>query len=119
MDCKNILIVEDDEAIRQMMQDVLEIAGYKVSVAADGREGIENLTRMEKGPCLILLDMMMPGMNGWQFLDYQRAHPKASKIPVVVCSAFKESAKSVKPAAFVEKPVRLDTLLDTVKAFCA
>jgi CheY-like chemotaxis protein len=62
--------------------------------------------------------MMMPGMNGWQFLDYQRSQPQFAGIPVVVCSALTETARSVKPAAFIPKPVELKVLVQAVKAFC-
>jgi CheY-like chemotaxis protein len=68
---------------------------------------------------MILLDLMMPGTNGWQFLDRQRSDPDFRKVPVIICSAYKESAKSVHAAAIVEKPVNLGALLDAVHAFCA
>jgi CheY-like chemotaxis protein len=117
--CKKLLIVEDDEAIRQMMQDVLEIEGYEILSAADGGEGIKLLNSSSETPCVIILDMMMPNVNGWQFLDEQRVNPKFSGIPVIVCSAYTESAKAVRPSAFVEKPVQLPKLTQAVKAFCA
>jgi CheY-like chemotaxis protein len=117
--CKNVLIVEDDRAIRQMIQDVLEVEGYNVHSACDGSEGIEQLRALAPAPCVVLLDLMMPGTNGWKFLDFQRSDPKLSGIPVIVCSAYSESAKSVKPHAIIEKPVRLDALLSAVHAFCA
>jgi CheY-like chemotaxis protein len=117
--CKNVLIVDDDQAIRQIMQDVLEVQGYEISTAADGREGIARLRDLSPQPCVVLLDMMMPGMNGWQFLDYQRNDPLFSRIPVIICSAYREIAKSVKASAILEKPIQLNALLDTVKAFCA
>lgn len=119
MSCKNILIVEDDHAIRQMMKDVLELNGYKIHTASDGSEGIQVLQKILPQPCLVLLDLMMPGTNGWQFLDVQRSDPSFASIPVVVCSAYKESAKAVAPSAIVEKPIQLEALLGAVKAFCA
>lgn len=119
MGCRRILIVEDDRAIRQMMKDVLEVEGYEVLVAGDGSEGLEQLRTASKQPCVVLLDLMMPGTNGWTFLDHQRSDPKLSGIPVIICSAYAESAKSVKPHALIEKPVRLEVLLDTVHGFCA
>lgn len=118
MSAKRILIVEDDDAIRQMLKDVLEIAGYELFTAADGKEGIEALSMLSPSPCLILLDMMMPGTNGWDFLDYQRSVSRLAGIPVIVCSAYKESAKTVKPSAFIEKPIQLNTLLKAIRAFC-
>ncbi len=115
----SILIVEDDKPVRDMLKDVLEIEGYKIVTAADGNEGLEILRTMSPLPCLIVLDLMMPGTNGWRFLDYQRQDAALSKIPVVVCSAYSESAKSVKPDGIVEKPVQLEHLLETVNAYCA
>lgn len=119
MDCKNVLIVEDDQAVREMIKDILEIEGYQVATAVDGREGIERLKSLSPNPCVILLDLMMPETSGWQFLDFQRSNPKLSGIPVIVCSAYSESAKTVKANAIVEKPVKLTALLDAVHAFCA
>ncbi len=119
MECKNILIVEDDLSIRNMMKDVLEIEGYSVYLAADGSEGIERLRTILPQPCVILLDLMMPGTNGWKFLDVQRADPTLSNIPIVVCSAYHESAKSVHPQAIINKPIKLDALIDAVNKFCA
>jgi CheY-like chemotaxis protein len=119
MECKNILIVEDEPSIRQMMKDVLEIEGYHVFSAADGSEGLEKLRALSPQPCLVLLDLMMPGTNGWKFLDVQRADPILANIPVVICSAYVESAKSIRPRAIIEKPVQLNVLLDTVNEFCA
>ena len=119
MSCKNVLVVEDDRAIRQMIKDVLEVEGYTVFTAADGREGIEQLKSLSPSPCMVVLDLMMPGTNGWKFLDHQRSDPKLSAIPIIVCSAYSESAKSVKPNAILEKPVKLDALLHAVHEFCA
>lgn len=118
MNCKDILIIEDEESISQMMKDILSLEGYRVATASNGLEGLQKLKSMAQTPCVVLLDLMMPKANGWWFLDNQRSDPELSKIPVVVCSAYAESAKSVKPQGFVPKPVQLDCLLDTVKAFC-
>ncbi len=118
--CKNVLVIDDDPAIRQSIQDVLEINGYTVYTAKDGLDGIKSLTTMATLPCLILLDLMMPGMNGWGFLDFQRNNPQYSSVPVVICSAYENSAKSVSNTGTVLiKPVQLKTLIGAVKAFCA
>lgn len=117
--CKNILIIEDEIAVRESIRDVLEIRGFNVVLAQDGVEAIQYLTSAEDLPCMIILDLMMPKMNGWQFLDYQRAHPKFSDIPVVLCSAYKESAVSIKSQAMLTKPVQRQALLQTVETFCA
>lgn len=119
MDCKSILVVEDEPALRQTLKDVLEIQGYRVYLAANGKEGIEQLQKIAPEPCVILLDLMMPIMSGWDFLDHQRTNPLFQNIPIVICSAYEESAKAIRPAAYVPKPVKLDQLLGAVKAFCA
>lgn len=108
-----ILLVEDDKATRDTIGSILELEGYSVVKAADGEEGILALLS-NPGLRLILLDLMMPRVNGWGFLDFVRAHHGATKIPVVIVSAYTEIARSIKPHAIVPKPVKLDTLLDTV-----
>lgn len=117
--CKNVLIVEDDQAVRSMLKDVLEIEGYNIYIAKDGSEGIEQLKIIANEPCVILLDLMMPGTNGWKFLDFQRSDPNLKHIPVIVCSAYEESARSVHPDDIVPKPVNLTHLLNVVHKFCA
>lgn len=119
MSCKNILIVEDEAAISSMMKDILELKGYNVFTASDGAEGIEHLKKLLPEPCVIILDLMMPKTNGWEFLDVQRSDPRLADIPVVICSAYTESAKAVKPHGFVPKPVQLKSLVNAVQAFCA
>lgn len=115
---KPILIIEDNPAVVDTMKSVLELEGFTVYTASNGAEGIEQLVKIGSA-CVILLDMMMPVMNGWHFLDYQRNSPKYSNIPVVVVSAFGDIARSVKPDDFIPKPVKLDLLLETVQKYCA
>ena len=115
---KTVLVIEDHAPVSNTIKDVLEIEGYEVEIANNGKEAVEILAHGQR-PNLILLDLMMPVMNGWQFLDFQRENEEFKSIPVVVCSAYKETAKSVHPSAVIEKPLNLDSLLDTVKAHCA
>ncbi len=117
--CKNLLVIDDDKAIRDTLKDVLEMHGYTVVTAKDGSDGITMLTTMENAPCLILLDLMMPGLNGWGFLDFQRTDPAFSSIPVVVCSAYEASARSIGTSPVVTKPIKLESLLGAINAFCA
>lgn len=116
---KSILVIEDDQAVRQTIKDLLEIQGYQVYAASNGEEGASLLGTLAEVPCVILLDLMMPKMNGWQFLDLQRNHPIFKNVPVVICSAYEESAKAIRPTAFISKPIQLDALLSTVQKFCA
>lgn len=118
-ECKNVFIVEDELVVREAMRDVLELQGYKVTLAADGHEAIQILKKMSPLPCLILLDLMMPKMNGWDFLDFHKSDELISQIPIVICSAYKESAVAIKPSGIITKPVQRASLLSTVGAFCA
>lgn len=114
-----ILIVEDDFAIREILTQVLEEHGYDVQGAANGQEALVFLQR-HAPPQLILLDLMMPVMDGYAFRTAQQADAALASIPVVVLSADKES--EIDPAleadGQLEKPVRLATLVEVVERFC-
>ncbi len=118
---ERILIVEDDEGIRQALQDALELEGYLVETAADGRQALEQL-QTTPYPALILLDLMLPFVTGWQVIEEvkrDKNHP-VSKIPIVIASAAGDAA--LKAASQVEgylkKPIHLDVLLKTVARYC-
>lgn len=116
----SILIVEDDQAIRTALIELLEEEGYRAVGAANGREALDYLRRHQH-PCLILLDLMMPVMNGWQFRDEQQRDPRLAPIPTVVLSAdgnVAEKAAAIRAAAFLKKPIQLGQLLATVDRFC-
>ena len=116
--CKKIMIVEDDHDIREALREALEMEGYQVQMACNGQEGIEILAKTE-APCLILLDLMMPILDGWEFRKLQKKDDKISAIPVVVISALADKASDLIDAnVFIKKPVELDTLIKTVKMFC-
>ena len=118
MKTKSVLVVEYEDGIRETLQLALEFEGYEVHTAADGEEGLEVLDRIRK-PCLILLDLMMPGMNGWEFavaISRSEAH---KTIPIVVVSAFEEQAHGLPVRGVVKKPIDLSTLLDVVHHWCA
>jgi CheY-like chemotaxis protein len=115
---QTILFVEDDADIRDTLADVLEEDGFAVKSAAHGQEALE-LLRGGLRPSLILLDLMMPIMNGWQFRAQQLKEPDLSGIPVVVVSAganIEQSAAGLSAAGFVKKPVVLDNLLNAVRS---
>jgi CheY-like chemotaxis protein len=118
--CPSILIVEDDLAIREVLTEVLEEEGYQVTGASNGQEAIQFL-RSNTRPCLILLDLMMPVMNGWQFRAEQQQDPSLAPVPVVVISAdsdLKTKAASIDAAAYLPKPIQLTHLLNTVEQYC-
>ncbi len=81
-----VLVIDDDEGIRIALAEILEMFGYHVAVAADGQEGVE-LLRLGLEPNVIVLDLMMPRMDGWAFLARLRSDPKFQDVPVVVASA--------------------------------
>lgn len=115
---RKILIIEDDHDIRETYRQLLELEGYEVVTASNGKEGLELLKRMGR-PSLILLDLMMPVMNGWEFLAAQKGDQALANIPVVVVTAAgKDKEKSVEAAGYIKKPVELQSLLDTVKQYC-
>jgi CheY-like chemotaxis protein len=108
----SVLVVDDEVDIRTAMTEVLEEEGYEVYAAGDGKEGLDRLR--EKQPSVILLDLMMPGMNGWEFRRAQQREPEVSDIPVIVLTAMGR-APSIEAQSFLQKPFDLDTLLDEVR----
>lgn len=116
--CASILVVEDEKAIQEVLKAALEMEGYKVFTADNGKEGIELLPNMPT-PCLILLDLMMPVMNGWEFAEALSKDMTLATIPVVIVTAFGERAKMVPSKGILKKPIDLDALLFTVKQWCS
>ena len=117
---KSILIVEDDADIRDALTQILEFEGYRVMGVSNGLEALEYL-RGTKSPGLILLDLMMPVMDGWQFRSEQQKDEHLSGIPVIVVSAdgrvYQKSA-AIGAAGYLKKPVELELLLETVQRHC-
>jgi CheY-like chemotaxis protein len=117
---KLILIVEDDHDVAQSVAEVLEASGYGTGIAANGREALDYLQQHEH-PDLILLDMMMPVMDGWQFREEQRKLPVVGSIPVVIVTAdgnARGKAAAIQAAGLVAKPVTIDGLLNEVERVC-
>jgi len=118
MECKQILIVEDDDGIREALRLTLELEGYEVLTAANGQLGLDALKEI-KTPCLILLDLMMPVMDGWTFAEALGKDMALAAIPVIVVTAVADSAKGVTRAReVIKKPVDVDLLLKLVKQYC-
>jgi CheY-like chemotaxis protein len=113
------MIVEDDPDTRGMLQLFLELEGFEVSSAANGRLALEALHAASE-PCVILLDLMMPVMNGWQFRAAQVSDPKLSQIPVVVVTAAgtREDMAAIAADGWLSKPVDFARLLATIQPFC-
>lgn len=116
MECDRILIIEDEPDLRDTMCDLLQLEGYAVLSAANGIEGLAALEDAGT-PCLILLDLMMPEMDGWQFLEALRSRPS---LPVVVVSAIAELSEVADRygCEVLKKPVKIDQLLAFAQAHC-
>ncbi len=114
-----VLVVDDDDAIRDSLSMLLEDEGYPVATASNGREALDYLHRGPR-PCLILLDLKMPVMNGQEFRLAQQRDRTLSAIPVAVISAHvtKQVHVEVAAEAFLPKPVDIAVLLQTVERYC-
>lgn len=109
---RSILLVEDDEIVRRAIQMVLEWEGYHVDCAGNGQEALDIL-RSGSRPCLILLDIMMPVLDGEQFRLEQLRDSRFSSIPVIVVSAA-SFAQAVSAAHHIHKPFEVQELLDAI-----
>jgi CheY-like chemotaxis protein len=111
-----VLVVEDEDDLREMMREALELNGYSVVAASEGQRALDELAHIEH-LCLVLLDLLMPGMNGWDFFAELRRRPELSHVPVVI----QTSAPGHAPAGVtrvLQKPVMLDQLLQVVGMYC-
>lgn len=117
-----VMVVDDDADIREVIVEVLADGAYRALASENGKEALLALRSRTERPCVILLDIMMPVMDGWQFRSAQRADPEIGAIPVVVLSAHadvQQAAAVMGAAGFLRKPVDLDALLAAVERFCA
>jgi CheY-like chemotaxis protein len=108
---RRILVVDDDPDIRAALEDALSVSGYLVAAARNGSEALQALRSMRCD--LVLLDLMMPVMTGWEFRDEQLRDPVLAGIPVIVISAARSPAP-IDAAAYLPKPFDLDRLLELV-----
>lgn len=115
-----VLIVEDQPDLRETLASLLEDLGYLVAVAANGRDALAHL-QSAPPPALILLDLIMPVMNGWVFRAEQQRDPKLADIPVVVVSGaanLPHHSAALNAVAYLTKPVDLNMLLALVDQYC-
>jgi two-component system, chemotaxis family, sensor histidine kinase and response regulator PixL len=109
---KNILIVEDDHSIREAMKLVLEYSGYDVHIAKDGADALKKLKALKSVPCLIITDLMMPKMDGYEFLSHLSKNQALVTVPVIVMSAH---GTAMHPHKFIKKPFDLEILLKIIE----
>jgi CheY-like chemotaxis protein len=107
-----VLVVDDELDIREAVTEVLSYEGHDVFTACEGAEALQKCQALQ--PDLVLLDLMMPGMNGWEFRLAQLRNPAIADIPVVVLSALGR-VSTIDALAFLPKPFGLDDLLELVR----
>ena len=114
-----VLIVDDDRDIRETLAEILADEGYEVHTARNGAEGLEVVARVR--PCLVLLDLFMPVMDGAEFRRRQQGDPAIAEVPVVVISAaagLERKVESLALAGWLEKPIHIDALFTIVARYC-
>ena len=110
----SVLVVDDERDIREAVAEVLRDEGFEVHDAPDGAEALRQLRAHR--PDVVLLDLMMPGMNGWEFCAARKCEPELSRIPVIVISALGR-VSGVDAQAFLQKPFELEALVSTVRRY--
>ena len=115
MPTSTILLAEDDLEIRDIVQELLEEKGYDVIPARTGRQALDFLSLDPRSPPdLVILDLMMPIVTGWQVLEAIQQDPMLSKVPVVILTAMSQD-RPTGAAAFLRKPFQVEALLETVQ----
>jgi CheY-like chemotaxis protein len=113
-----ILVVEDDRDLREILCDALELEGYAVVCVEHGAAALRHLETGAR-PCVILLDLMMPVMDGWTFRREMLSHESLARIPVVVMTAVGGSrADSIQSDATLHKPLEIGAVVDAVQGYC-
>lgn len=113
-----VLIVEDDPDLRELLDSLLKHHGYETETACDGAEGLERA--VQRPPSLVLLDLMMPVLDGWQFRERQLQSSAIADVPVLCVTAERESISGgeVLGAPCLQKPVNLDIVMQAVRSTC-
>jgi CheY-like chemotaxis protein len=115
-----VLVVEDDREQRETLCAMLELEGFRHAEAANGREALDYLNE-SRAPCLVLLDLEMPVMNGWEFRENQLADKSLSRIPVVVVTANDKGLDERFPGVegFLWKPLKFEKLVTVLNRLCS
>jgi CheY-like chemotaxis protein len=115
---EEVMVVEDDREARTYLAQLLQLEGFKVVTCSNGAEALNHLAGSVL-PCLIILDLRMPVMDGTQFRSAMLRDPRLAKIPVVVVTAFEPpAAASLSAVRVFRKPFDIDALLGTVRENC-
>ena len=117
----NIIVIEDDVDLRETMKELLEMEGFSVLAAENGEEGMKLIERNGK-PCLILLDLMMPVMNGWEFLEAMQRDQQAiltqTQVALVTAAAEMTDLQQQYGCSLLKKPVNVENLFALAHAAC-
>jgi len=116
-----VLVVDDDTNVREMICAALAGQGYETAAAGNGKEALSYLRSSARQPRLILLDLMMPEMNGWEFRKVQQEDPVLSRIPVAIitgAAGLEGQAPVLGAVDVLGKPSRIETLISLVSRFC-
>jgi CheY-like chemotaxis protein len=113
-----VLLVEDDHEIRSSVRELLEYEGFNVREAVNGQDALSQLRADSDLPALILLDMMMPIMDGWEFLKQHEDDKLLAGIPVAVLSAVADRSQIPPAKHHLRKPVDIDRLINLVGSYC-
>ena len=112
-----VLLVDDDQDLRDSIADLLRQRGYSVATAEDGHAALSIITG-NGVPCIVLLDLVMPGMDGWQFLGAVQHNPNLSAIPIVIASAHAKTHAPAGTVGVLHKPFDFDELFSVVARHC-
>ncbi len=110
-----VLVVDDDDDLREVVADAIADAGYEVIQAENGQVALARMR--ERSPCLVLLDLMMPVMDGWEVVAAMDSDPALASVPVCVVTA-QDRLPPPRATCTLKKPVPLATLLDTIGQYC-
>lgn len=114
----SVLVIDDDGDIRETLREVIAAEGFPVIAVANGAQGLDQLVTGAR-PGLIVLDLMMPVMNGWEFLSELRKNDAFADVPVAVISASGGRPPAARATAAIRKPIDLDALIALVRRHCA
>lgn len=110
-----ILLIEDDDSIREYTEDMLRQEGYQVLAAANGKAALDILEKLDFIPKVILLDLQMPVMDGWQFMERKKANRRLEHIPVVAFSALEDrKISAAKTDDVIKKPLNPELMLQVI-----
>ena len=116
---ETVLVVDDDPEIRESLTELLDQKGYSVLQAENGRKALDMLKEVQRSPCMVVLDLAMPVLDGHEFLRHRAEDPVLRHIPVVVVSA---NPAPIQPLdgieAYMQKPIEPDHLLEIIRKTC-